>query len=649
MCGIVGCVSRSPVDLTGALEALAPRGPDDRGVFAAALPDGRHVALGHTRLSIIDLSLAGHQPMSNEACPESHRGNEMLWIVFNGEIYNFQALRPPLEGAGHRFRSRSDTEVLLHLYEAKGEKFLEDLNGMFAFGLLDIPRGRLFLARDRLGEKPLYYCHRNGLFAFASEIKALLALPGVLREPDWEALSHYFSFLYVPHPMTAFRGIRQVPPGHCLCYDFKRDSLSVEPYWRLPEGPLRRVSGAEALEELRDLMEESTRLRMVSDVPLGVFLSGGIDSTVLTALMAQESGEPLRTFTVLFEGRGIRPYDETEYARRVSRAYRTDHHELTVKIDDPSQLFDLVRCFDQPFGNPTFYLSYLIARETRRHVKVAISGAGGDELFGGYPRYRALPFAPWLAAFPRWLGPLVVSALKGLPENVDDPFIRRVKLLSRGIGVPFPEQVLRWTYFFSDEEKKALLRGAFCVNGARSSEWMAARLGPGGRTRDQQVMAADFAGFLCDNILEYTDKTSMAVGLEARCPFLDHRLVEFAYHLPRSFRIRGGVDKWILRETFRDLIPPENRVAPKRGFCPPISVWVSESLDSYFDSEMPERRVRSESLFRWEEIQRLRAEHRAGRRDNAMELFGIMMFDVWYRRYILQDYPHKHALHAPSP
>jgi asparagine synthase (glutamine-hydrolysing) len=624
------------VDLSGALGALAPRGPDDRGVFSAALPDGRHVALGHTRLAIIDLSPAGHQPMSNEACPERRRGNETLWIAYNGEVYNHRDLHPGLVQRGHRFRSHSDTEVLLHLYEEKGEKCLEDLNGMFAFGLLDIPAGRLFLARDRFGEKPLYYYHGNGLFAFASEIKALLALPGVPREPDWEGLSHYFTFLFVPHPLTAFRGIRQLPPGHSLIYDLKRDALSVEPYWRLTDASPRRSSEGETLEAVRRLVEESVRLRMVSDVPLGVFLSGGIDSSVLTALMARESGEPLRTFTVLFEGRGIRPYDETEYARRVSRAYRTDHHELTVRIDDPFELFDLVRCFDQPFGNPTFYLSYLIARDTRRHVKVAISGAGGDELFGGYPRYKAIPFAPSLAALPRWLGPVVESSLKRLRENADNPFIRRIKLLGRGVGVPFAEQMLRWTYYFSDDEKQALLGAQFPLDGVRSVDRMADWLGAEGIDRDRRVMAADLRGFLSDNILEYTDKTSMAVGLEARCPFLDHRLVEFAYRLPRSFRFRRGVGKWILREAFHDLIPPENRVAPKRGFCPPISVWVSETLDSYFETEMPERRVRSESLLRWEEIQRLRAEHRAGQRDNAMELFGIMIFDAWYRRYILQ-------------
>jgi len=425
-----------------------------RGVWENQILDAS-VFLGHRRLAIIDLSEAGRQPMSSQ--------DGMVRITYNGEIYNFLDLKRELEKKGYRFRSRTDTEVVLHGYQEWGiEKLLERLNGMFAFAIydarFDADTSRLLLARDRLGIKPLYYCHYDGAFTFASEIKALLALGNVPVEVNWQAISDYFTFLYIPHPHTAFRHIYQLPPGHYLTYDLQSQGSEIKKYWNPIMGTVKNVNGSraslsDAKEELRFLLEDSVKQQMISDVPLGVFLSGGIDSTILTALAARASPGQLKTFTLLFKGEGIAPHDETQYARTVSERYNTDHHEIDVDLSQPTELLDLVSCFDQPFANPTFYLNYLISKKTKEHVTVALSGAGGDELFGGYPRYRALPYSSLLSALPQRLGQGVIGLLKLLPDNYEHLYLRRAKLLARGIGKKFSEQYLGWTYYLSDGEK----------------------------------------------------------------------------------------------------------------------------------------------------------------------------------------------------
>ncbi len=645
VCGLCG-VAGSQLDdarLRRSIRTLDHRGPDDQGSVSLAGP----VYFGHTRLRIIDLSPAGHQPMRNE--------DDTVWIIYNGEVYNFTELGETLRRAGHRFRSRSDTEVILHGYEEWGiDGLLERLNGMFAFAIYDArhtPHApRLHLARDRLGIKPLYYTLRDGMCAFASEIKALLALDLCPREVNWQAIYDYFSFLYVPCPQTAFRGILQIPPGHYLTYRVDgppEGRATLGRYWTPlpggPDGPHEGASFAELQRELRQILEDSVARQLISDVPLGVFLSGGIDSTILTGLAARATSDRLRTFTVLFEGEGIAPYDETGYARRVSRYYNTDHTELVVDLSSPQRLLELVSCFDQPFANPTFYLSYLISQKTREQVTVALSGAGGDELFGGYPRYRVLPYSRLLGAVPQGVGRRVSDLLRFVPENYDTQALRRMKLLARGIGREFPEQYLRWTYYFGDEEKQTLLAPLLARVGhpAPSVRILERYLEEAGGVHDlpTRVQYLDLNTFLADNILEYTDKSSMAVSLEVRVPFLDHRLVELSARTSWEHKIRNGTSKYILRETFRDLIPPENLKAPKRGFCPPLPVWMERSLDRYFDEWMTRDEVRRQGIFEWGEVQRLREDHRRRRRDNSMELFGIIMFDVWYRTYILQHLP----------
>ena len=631
MCGIVGIVTDKNIDRAdAALSSLHHRGPDSSGFQRFILPSGQQIYLGHQRLAVIDLSQEAHQPMSNE--------DGSRWIVYNGEVYNFLELRTELQSQ-HIFKSHSDTEVLLHLYEERGLKGLTALNGMFAFGLYDSRQRKMILARDRLGVKPLYYYVDQKNFIFASEIKAIQATSLAGKEINWQAIYDYFSYLYIPCPDTAFKGIYQVPPGHYLIYDLDTRLITISPYWDIfkTDSLSRQYSYEDTRELVRQLLCDAVRKQLISDVPLGLFLSGGIDSSVLAGIMAANTAQPLKTFTVLFTGSGIKPYDETTYARRISQKYKTDHHEITVNISDISSLFDVLSYFDQPFANPTCYLSYLISQKTKPYVTVALSGAGGDELFGGYPRYRAIPYARLLSRIPSWCRCLAQRALCFFKEDFNTMMIRRIKLFLRGIGVDFSEQYLRWTYYLSDVQKQRLLTPDFCHRciDYSSSRIIRRYLDDAAlltSDRQQQVMYVDLKTFLLDNILEYTDKTSMAVGLEVRVPFLDHRLVELCFGMPYGYKIRHGSMKYILKDAFRDMIPSENIKAPKRGFCPPLATWMSHSLDRYFDEYMDRKTVARHGIFNWEYIQQLRAAHKHRIRDNSMELFGIIVFDAWYRR-----------------
>ncbi len=657
MCGICGIAGVDADHLTKLMVAsLHHRGPDDSGIQPFRHPaSASPIFLGHTRLSIIDLSPAGHQPMPNE--------DGTIWIIFNGEIYNFQDLRRDLEPR-HRWRSKADTEVILHLYEELGPDVARHLNGMFAFAIYDSRIPALFLARDHLGIKPLYYLHQQGRFAFASEIKALLATGLCDREINWQAVWDYFTYLYVPHPRTIFRDIQQLPPGCWLWFDIEKGTARIESYWDPIEDFSRALGGQRGRaadapsadrwsERLQAILADAVERQMISDVPLGAFLSGGIDSSILVGLMAQHSQKPVKTFTVLFSGRDTDFYNEQDTAEAVVRRWNTEHHEITVDISAPEEMLDLVRCFDQPFGNPTLYLSYLISKATREHVTVALSGAGGDELFAGYPRYRAVRYGRLVRHIP--LLPRVASlALRLVPDDFSQPTLRRAKLFFEGLDTDFARQYARWVYYYDEDTKRALLRPEPFGDIQPSSRIIRAYLDRAHNPPTvvasasssnlpalapdfmNQVQYVDLKTFLLDNILEYTDRTSMAVSLEVRVPFLDYRLVELSQAMPYRYKLRHGTSKAILRETFRHLIPPQNLHTPKKGFCPPLAFWMRDTLDRYFDEHLTLNYVRRQGIFHWEAIQRLRAEHRAGGRDNSMELFGILVFDVWYRRYILE-------------
>ncbi|HKQ78080.1 MAG TPA: asparagine synthase (glutamine-hydrolyzing) [Blastocatellia bacterium] len=630
ICGIVGSDDRSVIERMTA--SLAHRGPDGAGVELFREDD---LALGHRRLSVIDLSPRGRQPMSNE--------DGSVWISFNGEIYNYCELKASLDPSRHRFASDTDTEVILHLYEERGVEAFKSLNGMFAFALYDAGRGRggrgrLFLVRDQLGVKPLYYAEANGRLVFGSEIKAILASGTYSPEIDWQSAHDFFSFLYTPAPQTIYRGVHQLPPAHWLEYDLARRRIArIERYWDVAEWGNKKGGGDEVElgVELRSLLADAVRKQMVSDVPLGAFLSGGIDSNLIVGLMAGASSKPVKTFTVLFNDAELKYYDERDEARRVARKFSTEHHELQIDLNHPEEMLELIEYFDQPFGNTTFYLTYLLSRLTRQSVTVALSGAGGDELFGGYPRYRAVKAMKLLRYVPRVVAKAALAAVSQLQDNFADRRLHRIRALLAGLDSDSARQYLKWVYFLDEEKKEKLLNGRA---GGRlaSHRVLQSHLDriPASWSDGNRFSYLDVETFLPDNLLEYSDKTSMAWGLELRVPYLDPRVVELAFNIPFNLKLNRAGSKVILRRAFADLIPSQNLRSPKKGFNVPLGNWMRTKLDRYFDELLPRDYVRREGIFNHDYISHLRDEHRRGRNDNGYELFAILIFDTWYRKYI---------------
>jgi asparagine synthase (glutamine-hydrolysing) len=635
MCGIAGLVNCADNDRVGLMtDVQTHRGPDDRGV--QLFPEER-VGLGHARLSIIDLSPAGHEPMSND--------DETIWITFNGEIYNFVELRESLEAKGHRFKSKTDTEVIIRLYEQEGLECVRRLNGMFAFAILDRRRKKLVLARDHFGIKPLYYYTRDGKFAFASEIKGILASGIYSPEINWQGMHDYFTYLYVPCPQTIFRDIRQVPPAHLLELDLQSNEISLTRFWHLPSqtahGNRKAEEYREAKSKLRELLSDSVRRQMISDVPLGVFLSGGVDSPILTGLMANASRQPVKTFTVVFQGKNVDFYNEQDEARTTAEKFATEHHEIPVDISEPVEMLNLIDHFDQPFGNPTFYLMYLISKAARTGVTVALCGAGGDELFAGYPRYRAIGLAKWARLLPKTARAGSRRLMDLVADDYHSATLRRAREFLDGLDDDFATEFVNWTYFLNEEQKGLLLPGPrerAARNGGflASSRIVDALLSENASSEiGNQALAVDLQTFLPDNILEYTDKMSMAVGLEVRVPYLDYRVVEHSLGMPFSYKLRSGAGKVILKEAFADLLPPANATAPKKGFNFPLAVWMRDYFDKYFDAYMGREELAKQGIFNWDYIKLLREQHRTGKNDNSYPLFSLIMFDVWHRKYIL--------------
>jgi asparagine synthase (glutamine-hydrolysing) len=625
ICGIAGNVDPSVIERMTL--SLTHRGPDDGGV--ELFPD-HQLSLGHRRLSIIDLSPSGRQPMSNE--------DGSVWISFNGELYNYRELKAGLDSQRHSFASQTDCEVLLHLYEERGAECFKLLNGMFAFALYDGRRERLFLVRDHLGVKPLYYIEVNGKLLFGSEIKAILASGSYSPEIDWQSAHDFFSFLYVPAPNTIFRGVRALPPAHWLEYDLRAQRVvKIDRYWKIADWGLANPKNdeREITAELRRLMSDAVEKQLMADVPLGAFLSGGIDSNVIVGLMAERS-QQVKTFTVLFDEPEMTYYDERAEARRVADRFDTEHHELTIDLSRPEEMLDLVEHFDQPFGNTTFFLTYLLSRYTREFVTVALSGAGGDELFGGYPRYRAVQAMKYLRFVPRVAAKAALAALSFQKDDFNDRRLHRVRALLAGLDSDPARQYLKWVYYLDEERKGRLLSKTTNVIHA-SHRVLQDHLNkiPSGWDDGNRFSFLDVQTFLPDNLLEYSDKMSMAWALELRVPFLDPRVVELAFQIPFSMKLNRAGSKTILRKTFADLIPPENLRAPKKGFNVPLGGWMRTKLDRFFDDLLPREYVQREGIFEFDYIQQLREEHRQGLRDNAYELFAILIFDAWYRKYIL--------------
>ncbi|HYB74651.1 MAG TPA: asparagine synthase (glutamine-hydrolyzing) [Candidatus Sulfotelmatobacter sp.] len=637
MCGICGVLNfdpAAPVDpavLKGMADLLAHRGPDGEGFH-------RHgpIGLGHRRLAIIDLSDAAAQPMANE--------DESLWIVFNGEIYNFQSLRDDLLRRGHTFRSKSDTETILHLYEEEGEGCLRHLRGMFAFALWDSRRRRLFLARDRVGKKPLFYWHRPGrAFAFASEPKAFVADPAFRAEPDAEALWHFLTFQYIPAPWSGFRAVRKLPPAHYLVLE--GDRLDIHRYWDLRYTPKRGESALALAAELGARLREAVRLRLISDVPLGAFLSGGVDSGAVVALMAEVGTGPLRTFSIGFPEAD---YDELRYARLVAERFQTEHHELVVRPDALAILPRMVWHYNEPFGDSSAVPSFYLAEMTRRGVTVALNGDGGDESFAGYPRYLALRRSRGFDYIPRGVRPGLAWAASHLPAGRAKGFLSRAAQFLAAQD-PDPERrYARWLVHFDHALKPRLCTPEFQAQagGADSVDLVvAAYARSDGTDLIDRTLHVDVQTYLPDDLLVKMDIATMAHSLEARSPFLDHELMEFAASLPPDLKLHGRTGKKVLKSLLRPLLPPALLHRPKMGFGVPIDHWFRGPLRDVLREVLLSSRCLGRGYLRPPMVQKMTEEHIAGRRNWHYHLWDLLVLELWFRTFI--DQPRPTPLAAP--
>jgi asparagine synthase (glutamine-hydrolysing) len=617
MCGIAGYFVRggraSEETIAAMAGALAHRGPDGEAFHL----DGC-LALGHRRLAIIDLSQAASEPMPNE--------DGTLWLVFNGEIYNFRELRRELQ-ARHRFRSEGDAEVVLHLYEERGERAVAALDGMFAFALWDAQRRRLLLARDRAGKKPLYYHDSSQLFAFASEAKALLAHPGVPHERDPAALPLYLTYGYVPTPGTFYRGIHSLPPAHTLVVT-ETGLEGPRPFWSVRFENGRIQDEREAEERFRSLLERAVERRLVADVPLGAFLSGGLDSSTVVAFMARAAGSRVKTFTIGFLGGS--EYDEREHAKVVAERFGTEHTEFVVEPRSLELIDRLVRHHDGPFGDSSAIPTFLLSELTRTRVTVALNGDGGDEVFAGYLRLYGGALSE---SVPRWAFTLAARALALLPEPRDRRHpLRFAKRFAEAGRLPLVERYLRWNAYFTDGLME-LLRPELRPHGGRSRVLSSfTRELEGSASTLARLLQLNFSTYLLDDLLVKMDRMSMAHGLEARSPFLDTAVVEFGASLPDRLRMRLGRGKLLLRRAMRDLLPESILRRGKMGFGAPLGTWFRGALDGFVRERLLDSAGPLYEYLRPEPVAALLRSHRQGAADLSPQIWALLTLESWLRQ-----------------
>ncbi len=631
MCGIAGIMTERrhgirELDRTirRMTAALAHRGPDDEGY----LVDGK-VALGHRRLSIIDLK-TGRQPIFNE--------DRTRCIIFNGEIYNYLEIRKKLHLKGHRFTTASDTETILHAYEEWGEECLSRLNGMFAFCIWDRITGTLFVARDRLGEKPLFLRTEPGLFAFASEMKALLTDPSCSRAIDEEALAAFFTFSYIPAPLTIFRSIRKLEPGHCVTVE--HGHVSIRRYWEARFEPDRSRTEQQHIDGFLTLLTGSVRARLMSEVPLGAFLSGGIDSSTVVALMSGGAQGPVNTFTIGFGGDHGGFEDERRYARLVAEQYQANHHEHEVQPELAGTLTAIVKAFDEPFADDGAVPSFFVCREARQRVTVALSGLGGDELFGGYERYLGFQLGRIYSKVPAWFRDgLVRRFIEALPEPSSGSYrVNHLKRFVRGIAPDEARQYLSFVTKINTRYRRSLFTRAGRVYGAAfdaTEQRFINRFNtaPAEHPLDR-VFACDLATYLPEDILACTDRLSMCHSLEVRVPFLDHELVEYCATIPPELKMKWFRKKYLLKRGVRKLLPREVLEHRKQGFVGPLARWLRTDLRDLTRETLSVRRLDRHGLFDPVVVAQLLDDHDAGREVNDTTIWALLIFQTWFEEYM---------------
>lgn len=625
MCGIVGIVrsdSRTidEVLLSRMCAAIRHRGPDDDGFYING-----PVGLGMRRLAIIDLQ-SGRQPIHNQ--------DRTAWIVFNGEIYNYRELRNELEKFGHTFYTNSDTEAIIHAYDQYGIDCPKHLRGMFAFAIWDERTQELFLARDRVGKKPILYAQVNGQFVFGSEFSALLQHPDISRDIDSQALHYYLSFMCVPAPHTAYRAIKKLEPGHTLRW--KTGEIKIERYWQPDFSRKVDISEQEAGERAIEILRDAVRVRLMSEVPLGAFLSGGIDSSAVVALMSEESSAPVKTFSIGFEEQD---FSELHHARRVAEHVGADHHEFIVRPDALEVLPLLVEHYGEPYADSSAIPTYYVARETRKHVTVALNGDGGDESFAGYERYAAMRLAETYHRLPSLLRDSVVKRAIGLIPSSETKRsrVRDLKRFLQAASLPRLERYLRWVSVFDDEAKQNLYSENFQRETQRISAanmldpWFARANGSG--IVDASLLT-DMMTYLPNDLLVKVDIATMAVSLEARSPFLDHKVIEFAASLPEKFKLRGLTTKYLLKRILKKILPAENLDRRKMGFGVPVGHWLRGKLQPFLRETLLSEKALKRGLFKPEAVKQLVELHTRGERDYSHQLWTLLMLELWFERFI---------------
>jgi asparagine synthase (glutamine-hydrolysing) len=643
MCGISGvanCGDRET--LARMTQVQAHRGPDDSGLWDRRFPDGSYIGLGSRRLAILDLSSVGHMPMCNE--------DGTVWITYNGEIYNFAELRCELESKGHQFASHTDTEVIVHLYEEEGPECVKRLNGMFAFAICDLRSGAptLFLARDHFGIKPLYYFHQGKPFAFASEIKGLLQIPELEAELDPQSLHQYLTFLWVPDPKTMFRRILKLPAGHYAI--LRNGELRIQQYWDLTVPPANHRyarSEAELAEEVRERFRKSVEAQMVSDVPIGAFLSAGLDSSSIVAMMRQATEQPVRTYTITFPSKyrvGENTLDDPEVATRLARHLGCENQRIVVEPQVIDLLPKLVWHMDEPTADPAIIPAYLVCREARKKATVLLSGVGGDELFAGYRKHVAHYWSQAYARLPSLLRLAAERTLAGLPSFRGTSLkggVRLAKKMARSASLSPVDRFIANSTYLDGMQKSSLYTGDFAAEACMldpAGEHVAAFERVQHADFLQQMLYLDTKIFMTSLNLTYNDKMSMASSVELRVPFLDRELAEFvAWNVPPHLKLKGFLrptTKYILRRAMRDILPAEVLRQPKAGFAAPVDYWLAHDLRTMVDDLLSPAQLRKRGMFRPEAVQRFVHEHRTGRQDWSMQLWQFLTLELWMQAFV---------------
>jgi asparagine synthase (glutamine-hydrolysing) len=643
MCGIAGLANCGDREVLARMtHAQAHRGPDDSGLWERRFHDGSYVGFGSRRLAILDLSPDGHMPMCNE--------DRTVWITYNGEIYNFAELRRELQNKGHRFASNTDTEVVIHLYEQEGENCVQRLNGMFAFAICDLRSGKpeLFLARDHFGVKPFYYAQRGRKLAFASEAKALLHVPGIDAEIDLESLHQYLTFLWVPDPKTMFRGIHKLPAGHCAT--FRDGELKIRQYWDLSFPPADTHfsrSEADLADEVRERFRHSVEQQMVSDVPIGAFLSAGLDSSSIVAMMCQATKQPVKTYTITFPRKyrvGETTLDDPGVPARLARHLGCENQQIVVEPDVAELLPRLTWHMDEPTADPAIITAYLVCREARKQATVLLSGVGGDELFAGYRKHAAHRWARAYQHVPGMVRSGIESSVNALPSLRGTALkgsVRLAKKMARSASLEPEDRFIRnCTYL--DAAQKMSLYTAEVQDQLRVSDPAVRHRSSFDAVRDSdflnQMLYLDTKIFMTSLNLNYNDKMSMASSVEVRVPFLDRELAEFAaWNIPPDLKLKGffqPTTKHIFRKAMQDVLPAEVLRQPKAGFAAPVDYWLANDLREMVDELLSETNIRNRGLFRPETVRRFVDEHRSGSEDWSMQIWQFLTLENWMRIFL---------------